>query len=478
MSSTWKVARSKRPTLVPLVAELPDAKGNLTQILKKFASKRKMKNPLVIGFPAKKGTFSWVKFLVPENEMLTWLQLSGAEEIYFRQFFDRKAMVNDRFKVMWLKGKAAVMQPCNIWEKLSPAEGFYGLVRTERGLGVRILKDGSAEPLIKILAEGPIRVREHPEDLKWWKFEKLSDEEMYDIHGIIHTLGLQLHGGVRKTRQRRFWRVTFQAQGTPISVSKDNDVSQAVLTELYPAKPVSQPEQSKPSLMAVDSATVEDQHKDLQPQIQQAIEPLMAEIANLKKQLETFASIQTDLMVLQVSVASLLEENKQLKELLSQNQEQKNATFQQPEDTQMSTVETHQPPPPPTPTAETDGPPPPIRKFCHGRGDQQKIEEQRKRIEEEESKKEQWQLAHAKKVEDSQPTASTSSQPPAPARKICYGRGFPPKQEEERKKAEEEQRKQQQLDPYRDYSRDYYKDPAVLAEYFPFTQRGRGHRGR
>ena len=109
--------------------------------------------------------------------MLTWLQLSGAEEIYFRQFFDRKAMVNDRFKVMWLKGKAAVMQPCNIWEKLSPAEGFYGLVRTERGLGVRILKDGSAEPLIKILAEGPIRVREHPEDLKWWKFEKLSDEE-------------------------------------------------------------------------------------------------------------------------------------------------------------------------------------------------------------------------------------------------------------------------------------------------------------
>lgn len=436
--TTWKVARSKRPTLVPLVAEVPDAKGNLIQLLRKFASKRKMRAPLVTGFPSKKGNFSWIKFLVQQEDMVQWLKLSGAEDLFFRQFFD-KSIGQDQFLVKWLKVKPASMQPRDIWDKLSPVDQFYGLVRTNRGLGVRILKNGSFEPLSKILSEGPFKVKEALEGLKWWKLEKLSDEEVYDIKEVIHSLGLELRGGVNKTRQRRFWSATFQAFGTPQNVHSDTvDFSRAVLTEIRP-KHQNHQQQPHNNVMVVDPTPAVDPTPDLQAKLQEAIQPYKDEIKELKqqieafaslqeqlnKQMEAFASLQTDFMVLQVTVASLLEENKNLKA-----------------QTERLLPPTNPPKPEPllgdTPMAITA-------------------------------------------TEDSQTTTAPPPPPPPPRKGVAHGRGTPEQWEETKKKREEERKREKEeqdykdAHPHRDWSREYYMDPAAFADVFP--SRGRGRRG-
>ena len=268
-SSSWKLpVAGVRPQPEALVAEWPNAKGNLLQNLKKLASKWHLKNPFVVGFPVAKGNLTWVKFLVPKDDALPWMKRSGCEDVFFRRWV-RPGEKKSDFSVKWLKGH---VDSKFIWTKLSNVESFGGLALSQKSVGVRIIGGGS-QSISQALGEGFTKLKDKVEGLTWWKIDKLDESELFHVDTLIEALGLQLFGGVRKSRRGKYWRVIFQAKGTPHAESHPDVGSKAILTLL------------SPDTDAQSSTMMESGQEHPPLSVEDPLVPLKQEMLELKEQM-------------------------------------------------------------------------------------------------------------------------------------------------------------------------------------------------
>jgi len=221
--STWKVASgSRRPPPEPLVVEVSDAHflaRNIQRLLKLVASEKQLRSPMMLGFPAKKGQFWWAKILVPKDQALSWLKLSGADGVFFRPFFGASTLEKQNFVIEWLKPLSPERNLAGkVWAKLAPMDDFFGLVLGTKNFGVR-LRPSAIDPFRNAISGLPVRAKPIQQtESRLWQLDKLSDAEMFDIDEIISHLELKVVGGVKKYHHGRFWKATFRAHGTPSTV--------------------------------------------------------------------------------------------------------------------------------------------------------------------------------------------------------------------------------------------------------------------
>ena len=351
---------------------------------------------------------------------------------------------------------------------------------SQKSCGVRILKGGSQEQISQALGEASAKLKQKVEGLTWWKIDKLNESELFNVEAFIEAMGLQIHGGVRKSRRGKYWRVIFQAKGTPPSGDNGIDFcSKALLKPLYPDKSVlNEPSMlmmDKPSGMMMDCATGTAPAEDEQD----LVGPLKEEILELKTQMEQLINenqvlkealkIQKDQteqssLKLNATLVNVAEMSQALVELkgtfATMVQEMKelkcdNATQLKDETKRFNELKCE------TQAAHED-----VRKTLQEklqRFYELHIRDFRRPPSDDDS----FEEAFARSVPIPETELKTVGKKRGRGRE-GRGRGDPPPPPEQQKP----------YDPHRDYSREFFSDPNTLADFFPTPSgAGRGRRG-